>query len=260
MSKMARKMIAEYHSDIGGKTYKNVPFKIREGLDACYPYPTAAKNCTCNIPFKMRALIATFGGADVPGGSTAKECLTVRFPIFGASALNVLELASDLKQCGAICIDLDGEEWGVVPPSIIPYTPTFSLITLQTGSFTDKRNGRAQEYVSNGVGGKKPVKVAYDSDPSAFAALIDSCIGVLDNQAICEISDIMPRHLIARGNSTSGVEAPENKGRSIFSRKVPVKDVGDIVDCGTIIGNFAGIQCIGYKGESIKRVDLLLGL
>jgi hypothetical protein len=41
-------------------------------------------------------------------------------------------------------------------------------------------------------------------------------------------------------------------------RQLPIELKSDILECIRDIGNVQGVQCVGYKGESINRIDLLV--
>ncbi|MEE3716284.1 hypothetical protein V2H45_05950 [Tumidithrix elongata RA019] len=280
--KKAKKVLANYISDIQGGglnddgIYSDIPFSIREGLDDCIPYNNVVSNCLCAIStFNMRALVATFGTKNPD-----RSCMSIRFPIPSPNPDSIAAFVQKLKACGAICIDLDGEEWKVVPPGLSPrlnYGPTFTPIQLPVGAFAPKISGRMAEYETDGTVAIQRPKVAVESEPVAFSSIIvgdvvvstingiktasvagpGGCTGQLLKQDICLLANISPRHAIAYGSSiAAGNNAVEAVSK--FVRKAPIKRRQDIIDCIKKLGNYPGIHCVGYKGESIKNIHELV--
>jgi hypothetical protein len=276
--KKAKKMIEEYTSDINALKFKFVPFSIREGMDDCIEYPKQKSNCGCPVSFQMRALIATFGDDD-----PKRTCLKVRFPIALPDPGIISAQVALLKDCGAICVDLDGEEWGIVPQSLTDaskYTPTYDYIPLIISAFSPKLSGRMKDYVSDALPTtfRPRPKVAIEVDPIGFANDVavgtvnidsgtglptangneDGCTGPLNNQIICLISDIRARYLTVFGNSVKVGGTGADEPPAIFRRKVPINTLAKVASCIKKAGNYTGIHCVGYKGESITRIDLLV--
>jgi hypothetical protein len=276
--KKAKKRIELYTSDIDGLTFKDVNFSIREGMDDCISYPAAKSNCGCPVSFQMRALIATFGDDD-----PKRTCLKVRFPIALPDPGIISAQVNLLKECGAICVDLDGEEWGIVPNALTDaskYTPSYDFIQLIVSNFSPKLSGRMKDYVADGLPTTfrpKP-KVAIEVDPIAFANAVAvgtvnidavtglpkpngseaGCTGALNNQIICLISDIRARYLTVFGNSVKVGGNGADEPPAIFRRKVPINTLDKVAPCIKVAGNYPGIHCVGYKGESITRIDQLV--
>jgi len=226
----------------------------------------------------MRHLVATFD----PEDSKDKKCLIVKFPV--PTIAEISDYVGKLKKCGAVCIDYVGEAWKIIPPvykSETIYKPTFDLIKLdEAGKFSPKLAGRMDGYFPD-IGGDHKPKIAVEVDPIALATIIfgtapsknaDSglyeitgnetgCTGNLIKQDICTIYDVIPRFITLRGNSTyEGVSEAQKKLPKIFNRKVPVQDADSVVlDCiKKISDGFKGINCFGYKGESVSRIDLAI--
>ncbi len=272
-----QKMIPQYFSDIPNLTFRNVPFAITANMDDCVLYPDRTGACGCPVNFKMRALIATFDDPNKP----ERKCLQVRFPV--PSVEQIVPITRKLKDCGAICINLDGEEWDILPPKIgsINYTPSYDLIVLEGGRFSPKLSGRMAEYNSdiNAEQIFRP-KVAIEVDPIGLASIIlgetpelnpntnlytpsgneSGCTGKIIEANICTLATTTPRYITMRGNSTSRTSSSaQRKIPKNFVRKAPVRDTLKIPECITNISNgFEGIHCFGYKGESIERIDILV--
>ena len=58
-------------------------------------------------------------------------------------------------------------------------------------------------------------------------------------------SPITPRHFILTFN--------------VATHKMPVASRNDIKDCGTRLARLGKLKCIGYAGESVKNLQLLVG-
>ncbi len=174
-------------------------------------------------------------------------------------------MVNALVAAGAVCIDLIGEYWQIVPPLLFGYSGTISqsAIILTPGIYTPKTTGQMAYDSDVSVGGQiYQVGVKIETDPVAFSSVVappggGGCVGTLTQQVICNASLFSPRHGVAIGQS-SFAGALQN---SLFKRKVPIalRTAQDIKDCLSLIQGVAGVQCVGYQGESIPRIDLLIG-
>lgn len=285
------KVIPEYKSDlfVGGTDptltndskgiYNNVPFKIKTGFaDTCLPgryQDNPGSICGGNTKlFSMRKLVATFGPNTAPGTS-GKEGSKVEFPVDDIAGLK--DDVADLKKCGAVCIDLVGERWKIIPQSIGGqkiYTPDSTVIVLKFGQKIPSTSGKVN-YKSDGLSGTLNIgdgdldviaTVKWESDPTDFARLIEDCIGKPDTSKGCAIarSGFKHRRLVAIGTSatTDGTGADDQltaKDKKVFRREVPVDRSGAYpLACITSFASFKGIQCWAYKGEDIKNIHLYL--
>jgi hypothetical protein len=273
-----KKVIKEYESDFGSKfNQKLVPFALTAGLDDCIEYEDRVGSCGCPLRFlEMRHLVATFG----PDKDKEKNCLQVKFPVPKIS--DIASYVKKLTDCGAICIDLVGERWQVVPAAYkgeTLYTPSYDLIELKKGRFSAKLSGRMKEYDADITGEFIP-KVAIEVDPIKLAGILvgtepqqdedsgayevtgneSGCTGKLVKQDACSPADISPRYITLLGSSTyEGISDEQKKTSRRFNRKVPVKKASEVLTCIKNISNgFKGINCYGYQGESISRIDLLV--
>ncbi len=240
-----------------------------------------SKPSICPPPryFKMRRFRAVFG----PSKDLALNGVTVEFPIPNFFVFNLY--LKSILDAGALCVDLIGEKWSIIPPYLkgtdgnkdISYKPTYDLISLPDTSKSNKITGRMSEYHSDsGINGKP--KFAIEHDPADFAEIAlgtiaqiedtgvyfptntnTPCLGPIEKSSICVISEQIPRKIIAHGNSVLQLEpvSATNPPRK-WSRAIPVQKRGDLlVDCINKIGNYKGVQCLGYQGESIKNIHLL---
>ncbi len=279
MASKDKKIIELYESDLGTEfNQKYVPFAITSKMDDCITYKDRIGACGCPVPFEMRHLVATFD----PDQSADRKCLIVKFPVPKVSSIP--DFVSKIRDCGAVCIDLVGEKWGIIPPTYKQtdyYKPNYDLITLaNAGKFSPKLAGRMKEYVADIKDQIILPKLAIEVDPIALATIIfgaaptkdatsglyiptgneTGCTGKIVNQDVCSLSDVVARYITLLGNSTySGISDNQKKLPKRFSRKVPVKTNDDIFTCiQKISQGFKGINCFGYQGESISRIDLLV--
>ena len=250
MPKMQTLVMVNYESDFAGN-FSNVPVKIRTGYNDCYigfGYGPKPQNiCPVASIFSPRYLEATFG-PNRPAAQGAK----IKFPVNSPDTATITALVNELKACGADCVDLKGEYWNVVPPAIGGYTVGTQRMTLTDGTFSQKRSGRAV-YNSDGLGPNQLVPVAYEIEPTPLSDQIDNCIGPLDPAAVCTISGIKARHAIAKGSVDNAFN-----NQSTFARKAPIDSRAEILNCMAAVGNLPFVQCVGYRGESIARIDLLV--
>jgi hypothetical protein len=260
MAKIQSLVMGEYQSDLGAR-YANFPFKIKAGFEDCadgYTIP-ASRNCLCSTSSLVspRALVATFGDAV----RADRACAKIRFPIPYNSPAVIRAAITMLKACGAVCIDLDGEEWSVVPPALGNYTPSFEPLILPTGGFSSKKSGKVG-YNSDAFDTLQKVKVATEDAPAqgfpdllALVTTIQNCHGEPDDKIVCLLSDIKARHAMVKGTVNTATGEPAKS----FARKAPIASnlPEGIRECISLLGNHQSVQCVGYKGESIPRIDLL---
>ena len=269
--------VATYLSDLGLE-FKNVRFSQKAGVSCNgieYGTPIAAP-CPPPRYFKMRRLKAIFSGEV----RSERKGVVAEYPLPDVTLMPAFVKA--LLDCGALCIDLIGEEWTLIPPNMsdsVRYTPTYDLIPLVEERKAYKVTGRMSEYQSDaGINGKP--KFAIELLPQAFAEKAlgglqylagddvwfptdpsnTPCLGAVEKSSICTIADQIPRKLIVRGNSILTVnEVPDANSRPrVWNRAVPVSSRTGIGACIRSIGSYPGVQCVSYKGESIKNIHLLI--
>lgn len=253
MPKMTPLVVTQYTSDIAGATYDNVGFKLRTGFDDCttalgmYDDPLDTL-CPPSKFFSMRHLVATFDDGGTPGRRGAR----IKFPVSSPSVLDITAAVLALKACGAVCIDLVGERWTVVPPSIGGYTAGADKMVLNNdGKMAEKKSGRIN-YTSDAAGANQLVNVAYELEPVALSNAIDGCVGPLDDSPACVLAGISPRRGIAKGAVVNA-----DNPKATFARTAPIRSLAEVQNCIATVGNLPFVQCMGYRGENIRRVDLL---
>jgi hypothetical protein len=271
-----------YQSDLkvggvnGQGLYNNYSFKMRAGYSDCYGdgrYLPNTTTCACSPGklFKPRALIAKFS-ATVSGAALSRNCATIRFPVATPTNALIRLMVNDLKACGAVCIDLDGEEWSVVPPSLAGYTPTQKIFSLPVGVRSPKVSGSMPNYSSDGLAGNQVIGVRYEAspidltgavlgDPPTPGGVFELCHGTLEQNAACAGgASIQPRRAIARAKGVDATVGSAVSGAPLSQlvRQMPIRLPADILECIKTLGNVQGVECVGYKGESIKRIDLLI--
>lgn len=250
MAPIDSKVMPNYKSDLGFD-YKNIGFKLKAGranLGAgCGAY-TDKTNSFCPSPnlFKPRAIICTFVDGE-----------RVRFPVSDpsliTSCIQVLK-----KNVNIVCMDLDGESWGVVPPTLGKYTPTNTAYLLPTGKRSDKVTG-SYDYTSD-VLGLVGDKYAIERDPEPISTALLGCLENKRDKDKCVLNaGVKARYVIVTANGQTQID--NGGGGTVVTpttiiRKGKVSKTEDIINCITAAGNVG--LCVGYKGESIRNVHLLV--
>ena len=266
MAKMATLEMSSYITDFG-TTISRLPFKIRTGFDDCfateadYDVRSGRPICSQQRIFTPRYLEVTFDekpetNAGDGDGLAERAGAKIKFPIPIGNQATITAMIAQLKLCGAACIDYVGEAWRIVPPSLANYTAggSVKMVLPDDGEFADKRAGRII-YSPNFQASTVKAKVAYEIEPTALSTVINACVGSIDESPVCEVTAIQPRYAIARGS----VDNPDNP-KAVFSRKGPIAsaDGASILDCIKNIGDLPFVECVGYQGEVVKRIDILV--
>lgn len=248
-------MINEYKSDLG-ITIKNLGVKIQTDaphISSLYDERTGG-SCGGGIGFKPRRLEAIFENGrrllyPVPAIDKLDDFIAKLTPglIAGATPGN----AGD----EAICLNLLGEEWGMVPPSIgSPKQADAYNVVL--GSI--KKEAVNYKYKSD-VTKIGEVRLSFAFQKNWVEDVIKCQKTGLDDPntsaSICTAgTGIKPRKLIM---STSYNNTQSFRGKSTGSRDVPVSIITSIKETAGKIENCS--RCIGYVGETIPNVQLYYG-
>jgi hypothetical protein len=264
-----------YKSDIpkGGKDdlgNYDLGFTLRAGYGDCVPtglYNPPDGKCICSIGtlFTPRFLEAKFSATPNANGQD-RNCAVIRFPLLNISNLDAF--VTQLKACGAVCVNYVGEKWNSIPPKIGGYTPTFApIFSISTGVRARKVSGVNPTYNSDILGANQAVSVAYEAEPFNLtgasisdglvvpAGAFETCHGELESGASCGSSgSLKPRKLIL--GFQYSVAGNDTAKRGI--RGVAIESKADILACISTLGGIAGVNCLGYQGEIADRVDLLL--
>lgn len=221
----------EYVNDINGNI-QTVRFKIKEqyaDLLPDYVAPSTAPVCSTQGLFKPRALVALF-----PTGERIKFPLAVPGSIAGEVTL--------LTAAGAICIDLEGEEWRQIAGSTVAI-PSYTV----PDGFSDKTGG-IMEYTSDAAGGAQQVRVNYEIAPVQLSAVVADCVGTLTVAAACstQLAGFKSRRVIM--TATNAVT------NGAFVRSAPVTTLAEVPNC--ITAAQAVTPCVGYKGETVRNAHL----
>lgn len=274
-AKISRKMV--YESDIkrGGKNNDgkyDLSFTTAAGYDDCIPsdvYTTDDGKCICSPSglFTPRYVVAKFA-ATPSTSSLTRNCAILKLDVPKADAAMIKSFVDKLKECGAICVDYVGESWNAVPPKIGDYTPTFTpVFALTVGVQSRKVSGVNVEYTSEALGDNQVASVIYEAQPFQLTSAsiangkatpggaFKNCHGDLVDGASCgSASTLSPRLLVVGFRYTAPGSTVEKRGR----RQVTIPKFSDLLNCIKNLGDIAGVNCIGYEGETVKRVDLLV--
>lgn len=247
MARMTPLVMPVYTSDLGIK-YDEFRFKIRDPLGTmiigCTGYVVPGDTISCGFSqlLKPRALVALFD-----------DGARVRFPI--PTIGKVAECAKKLLENKKIvCLDLDGEYWSLVPPQVGDYKPKFQNFNLAAGK-ANKLTGTMQ-YKSDALG-EIDLRWQMEEKPEKITKIAEKCINSKGSNSCAVRIPIRARHVIFHSTGRKVMDSG-NKAFHVqkIVRKYPVDAIGGICDCLKKLGNES--ECVGYKGESIKNLHLLL--
>lgn len=224
-----------YTDDISG-TQRVITFKIKEqyaDIQPAYLPPDGLPKCSTQGLFKPRAAVALF-----PTGER------IKFPLpdsdFAANRGRLILL----RDAGALCIDIVGEEWRQIAGSTVPI-PSYTV----PDGFSDKTGG-IMTYASDVAGADQQVRVNYEIAPIQLSAVVADCVGTLIVGGVCttQLGGFKTRRVImtAQNAVTNGA----------FVRAAPVTTIEEVPNC--ITAAQAVTPCVGYKGESVRNAHLYL--
>lgn len=247
-------MINEYTTDFGTKI-KNLGIRIQTDapqIGALYQTRTGG-TCGGGFDFKPRRLEAIFEDGrrllyPVPNIDKIQD--------FGGALLPSL-LDGIIPGDGsneAICINLLGEEWGMIPPTIATANQT-NLYTVVKGSI--KKESVSYDYESD-ISEIGELKLSFSFQTNWVADVVECQKKGLKNPDaalnICTTgTGISPRKLIM---GTAYNNDQSFKGKSTGARAVPVSVRNQIANVAEDIADCS--RCIGYVGESIPNIQLFL--
>jgi hypothetical protein len=250
-------MVATYTDDFG-KTYPNIPIKFSDSVSGTlltafgYALRSGVTVCGGNLPFQMRYLQAVFA-----------DGTSHQFPVFNRA--NIAARVASLKANDAICINLVGEQWNVLPPSITgeasfkstPYTDISPTGLKTSYSFTyssDVLSATSEEATEPTL----TLKTSVETAPTALhdcqiAGLEDATAGSI---GICSIAGvgIDPRKYIIQALAKKG---EETKFRRVVRQAIVSNEAAaDILAVVEDVSSCA--YCLGYRGESITNVHAFI--
>jgi len=280
----SRFWMPEYIDDFGNKYY-NVGFKVSQnapkftelaaiGFLAGSIYTPRSGTLTCSATklLKPRHVVATFkSGTKIIYPVPRPDVLDDMILILKPSAVDGAIPGEGSDE--AICIDYIGEKWNLVPPGIIgAKSSDYKQNAYGTGDFDDGtgKTSYVFDYYSD-IAGKTPISVAISNDSN----VLRNCQreGMTDykekTKALCNASgnNIRPRHFVMRGGIEGDANSilPGGKQDFTFSRNAYVSGIDTPILPGSDQAKEVGknivkcAQCLGYQGETISRVDLLIG-
>lgn len=249
MGRMVPQMMPEYYSDLN-ILYKNFRFKIKDAptyvraFGSCGNYE-APLDLPCNTNFLLepRKLIVTF-----------KDGMKMEFPVYKPA--EVTKCAEKiLKHKDVICLDYEGEEWYVIPPTVGKYKPKKLNYELPRNEKAEKISGYAK-YESDALG-DTVVKFAVEKAPDAVSKIGLACLPNREEPGCNFGAVIKGRHVIFKAKGAAVKAGSEVFHQQKIVRKFQVADLKDLCTCIRRLGNES--ECVGYKGESIRNLHLLLG-
>ena len=249
----ATRMIGTYTDDFGNE-YPNLNVKFGDDvpvpvIQTLYATRTNEVNCGATKLFTPRALIATFNTGVIH-----------RFPLPNRDFTDLQEAVNLLKDNNAVCIDLEGEKWSLVPQSF------FTGTSFRTNPFTNIPSQKVQESISYDyapdiqTSGNVRLVTRIEKTPTALNACQKSALNNAQVQGggICAGGGlgISPRKYIIQAIATkTGDPADANPRRVVRNAIVSDKVAANIKTAITEIAPCA--YCVGYQGESVENVHLL---
>lgn len=248
-------MINEYVTDFG-ITIKNLGVKIQTGAPKIANIYQERTGGTCGggFDFKPRRLEAIFEDGRrllYPIGKIG-DLKSVAQQLQPGLLANAIPGESGDE---AICLNLLGEEWGQVPPTIAQPKQK-GLFNVVKGSI--KKEAINYEYQSD-ISDIGTIRLSFNFQTNWVSKILEcQKAGLRDaksESSICTIgSGVTPRRLIM----STGYNNDESfKGRSTGSREVPVSGRSFIKATAESIEECS--RCIGYRGESVPNVQLYFG-
>jgi|GEM_PF-3113077 hypothetical protein len=248
----ATRMLPNYTDDFGN-VYTNLNVKFgddapTEVIDDLYSARTALISCAATSLFSPRALIATFTNGTIH-----------RFPLGSRATADIEEAVLLLKENDAVCIDLAGEGWNLVPQ-------TFFTVSFRQTPFTDIPSAKVQESVSFDylpdiqASGNVRLSTRIETNPTTLNGCQKSALDDVQVQGggICSGKSlgISPRKYVIQALAKKSGE-----GNDVRPRRVVRNAIVSAKVAATIKSEVDGIApcayCVGYQGESVKNVHLL---
>jgi hypothetical protein len=248
----ATRMLPSYTDDLGNE-YTNLNVKFgddapTEVIDDLYSPRDAVISCAATSLFSPRALIATFTNGTIH-----------RFPLGSRATADIEEAVLLLKENNAVCIDLEGESWSLVPQ-------TFFTASFRTTPFTDIPSSKVQESISFDytpdiqASGSVRLSTRMETNPTSLNGCQKSALEdvQVEGGGICSGKSlgISPRKYIIQAIARKTGEATGTK-----PRKVRRNAIVSAKEAATIKSQIDGIApcayCVGYQGESVKNIHLL---
>ena len=248
----ATRMVPTYTDDLGN-VYTNLNVKFgddvpTEVIDDLYSPRDAVISCAATSLFSPRALIATFTNGTIH-----------RFPLGSRATADIQEAVLLLKTNDAVCIDLEGESWSLVPQ-------TFFTASFRTSPFTDIPSSKVQESISFDytpdiqASGTVRLSTRIETNPSSLNECQKSALDDVEVEGggICSGKSlgISPRKYIIQA-----IARKTGEGADVKPRKVKRNAIVSAKEAATIKSQIGGIApcayCVGYQGESVKNIHLL---
>lgn len=237
-------MIATYVDDLGS-SHVNQAFKIQGNaplLDTFYQARTQAL-CSGGKFFKMRYLTATFA-----------DGRKLQYPLPDPG--NAISWTEQLIGAGALCVDLEGEEWGFIPKTLIPgaylSTPYSNLPPRKV------YESLSFEYTPSTTGIdslRLSTRIPTDNND------LNTCqkaglTSIEEGAGICNAAGIVePRRLIIQARSIDSFNAEDFRQGSVRRNAIVSSPLAVVATGGSIV---SCAECLGYKGESIPAIHALI--
>lgn len=251
MAQVNATLTVPLYTDDFGFTYTNFNFKIGNGapIPESFGYQPRPDTVICQSRnVKMRVLKAYFEDGTVH-----------EYPVNLRSNIEVFATALKSTTPKAVCVELIGEKWSIVPKSVYgdgvpkaaPYTDIAKSAVKESGTFS---------YSSDISGlGQLDIRYAAETTPAALLAAQKACLVSPKPKAksVCSGSalGIEARKFIGKALSTNeGDTTPQNT--VIRDVKIGYVEADQVKTCAAAA--ITAFYCMGYKGESIRDVLQLI--
>ena len=248
--------IPTYTNDFG-QTLTNLPIRVEGKVPAtlleALGYTIRENDVACTIKSKRRKLRPRYITATFADGSKN------RFIYGGVTPAALTAFASVLVNTGgAICLELEGEKYGVLTSA--QYGS--ATVNYKNSPYTDIPAGKVYtkvqySYTSDALSTALSLSVRIESNPSELykcqtAGLTSPT--VVTGETVCSGSGlgIKPRHFIIQALShvSAGI------GVTTTSKVTREANVSHLNALQGVITNVAPCAyCLGYKGETIKHLE-----
>lgn len=272
-------MMEEYIDDFGNK-YRNIPFKIQPNAPKVgaeeMPYVERPDSLSCGggIPFTTRRLLVTFNDG---------RKLTYPVPKLSDLLIMIRQLKPSLVDKDIIgiggdeaaCIDLIGEKWNLVPPSVLGASLSFKTTpyidipirgTKETGTYSYKSDFPSLGKIQLGYRIENQQAMLLKCQKEGMAE-ISTAKGICQGKAL----GVKPRHFIINAIAQTGNDAvliPDNLEVGITYSKVIRNVIVSGYDPNILPGAKTPVEvakvidkcayCLGWEGESIKGIHNLV--
>jgi hypothetical protein len=250
------KQVIDYVDDFGTVYANPIPLKFGDDVPSGalslpgYEDRTSVISCSGGLPFTPRYMEALFSD-----GSKHKFVIQNR-------TFEILQQAlTTLKGAGALCVNLVGESWSVVPSGLLQ-----SGLTFRSAPFTDIPSSRISQSVAFDytpdiqTSGTLRLRTSIETNPTALNTCQKSALAntAVSGGGICSGGSLglTPRKWKIQALATKANDPPDKTRRVVRNAIVSTKTPAAIKSSVTGIAGCS--YCVGYDGESVTNLQNLI--